>query len=203
MSSSPSADASDLIANEPPRSDEEYDGIKELDNPQPAWFQLIFLATAIFAAGYWYWYHWGGSGTSELASYERDYAEYRSRRAAIEIAEGATVSEESLAMLAKDPAALGRGKAIFLQSCASCHTENGRGLVGPNLTDDYQLHGSTRSDLYTTVRVGVPDKGMISWAPVLAPADITAVVAYVSTLRHTHVAGGKEPQGNKVEPFAK
>jgi cytochrome c oxidase cbb3-type subunit III len=184
-----------------PHSDEEYDGIKELDNPQPTWFRLIFLATAVFAAGYWVYYTWGG-GTSELQAYQRDYAAYRARRAAIELAEGAAVSEESLALLARDAAALERGAAVFRQSCASCHTENGRGLVGPNLTDDFQIHGASRSDLYGTVRNGVPDKGMISWGPVLPPADLTAVVAFISTLRHTNVPGGKPPQGEKVAPFA-
>jgi cytochrome c oxidase cbb3-type subunit III len=195
------ATASDLP--DPPISDEEYDGIKEDDNPQPTWFRLIFLASAIFAAGYWYWYHLGGPGKPHLAVYEQDLAEYRAFRAAAELAEGAALSEESLAAFATDPTVLAHGKAIFLISCASCHTENGRGLVGPNLTDDYQLHGSTRLDMYNTVRNGVPDKGMISWAPIMPPADISAVVAYVSTLRHTNVAGGKAPQGAKVEPFPK
>jgi hypothetical protein len=44
---------------------------------------------------------------------------------------------------------------------------------------------------------------MISWGPIMPPADLTAVVAFVSTLRHSNVAGGKPPQGNKVEPFPK
>ncbi|MEZ4362993.1 MAG: cbb3-type cytochrome c oxidase N-terminal domain-containing protein [Kofleriaceae bacterium] len=195
---SPSAEAA---AAQPPFSDEEYDGIKELDNPQPTWFQLIFAATAVFALGYWIWYHFAG-GTSELESYRQDYAAYQAQRAALELAEGAAVSEEALALLTRDAAALTHGKAVFLQSCASCHTENGRGLVGPNLTDDFQLHGATRSDLYNTVRNGVPDKGMIAWGPVLAPGDLTAVVAYIATLRHTNVPGGKPPQGEKVAPFA-
>lgn len=186
-----------------PVSDEEYDGIQELDNPQPTWFRLIFLATILFAVGYWVWYHMGGPGEPHLIVYERDYAEHRARRAAIEMAEGAAVSEESLSLLVNDSSAMARGKEVFLQSCASCHGPDGKGLVGPNLTDDFQLHGATRSDLYATVRNGVPEKGMISWLPVLAPADLTAVAAFVSTLRHTNVAGGKEPQGAKVDPFAR
>lgn len=191
------------LGHEPPHSDEEYDGIRELDNPQPTWFKLIFVATALFAAGYWYWYHWGGSGKSIQQKYEAEYAEYRAQRAAIEAKEGVAISEDSLAALAADGAAMAKAKALFVQSCASCHTDNGRGLVGPNLTDDFQIHGATRSDIYNTVKVGVPDKGMISWAPILAPADLAAVAAYVSTLRHTNVAGGKPPQGAKVSPFGK
>ncbi len=185
-----------------PICDEEYDGILELDNPQPRWFQLIFLATAIFAAGYWFWYHAGGPGETHLAGYQRDYDAYRARRTAIELAEGAAVSEESLALLAGDGAAMTRAAAVFAQSCASCHLGDGRGLVGPNLTDDFQLHGTTRSDLYQTVRSGVPDKGMVAWGPLLPPADVAGVAAYVSTLRHRNAAGGKAPQGAQVAPFA-
>ncbi len=189
--------------HEPPRSDEEYDGIIELDNPQPTWFRLIVFGCIVFAAGYWYWYHLGGPGEPYLKTYDRDWGAYRAKRAAIELAEGAAVSEESLALLASDAAAMEKAHAVFVQNCASCHGDNGRGIVGPNLTDDFQLHGTTRSDLYNTVRNGVPDKGMISWLPMLPPADLTAVAAYVSTLRHSNVAGGKPPQGAKVEPFPK
>lgn len=190
-------------AGQPPRSDEEYDGIRELDNPQPRWFQLIFLATAIFALGYWLWYHGPGPGLSELERYRREYAEYRARRAAVELAEGAAVSEEALALLTIDAGAMTRGRAVFAQTCVSCHGPDGRGGIGPNLTDDFQLHGQSRQDIYTTVRNGVPAQGMISWAPMLAPADLIAVAAFVGTLRHGNVAGGKAPQGAKVLPFAK
>lgn len=187
----------------PPRSDAEYDGIRELDNPQPRWFQLIFLSTFIFAVGYWFWYHAGGPGKSELQIYQRDYAEYRSRRAAIELAEGAAVSEESLALLSADAGAMTKARAVFDQYCVSCHGPKGGGGIGPNLTDDFQLHGQSRSDIYNTVRNGVPAMGMISWAPVLSAPDLTAVAAYVGTLRHTNTGGGKAPQGVKVTPFAK
>lgn len=186
-----------------PINDEEYDGIRELDNPQPTWFRLIFFGAIVFAAIYWYWYHMGGPGQPYLATYDREWSAYRARRAAIELSEGAAVSEESLALLASDGAAMTRAKAVFVQTCASCHGDNGRGIVGPNLTDDFQLHGTTRSDLYQTVRNGVPDKGMISWLPMLPPADLTAVAAYVSTLRNSNVAGGKPPQGAKVAPLPK
>lgn len=188
---------------QPPRSDEEYDGILELDNPQPRWFQLIFFGSFLFAVGYWFWFHAGGSGVSEQESYQRDYAEYRARRAAIELAEGAAVSEEALALLTHDANVMTQAREVFARTCASCHGPDGRGGVGPNLTDDFQLHGQSRSDLYTTVKNGVPAQGMIPWGPLLPPAELTAVAAFVGTMRHTNVANGKAPQGAKVAPFAK
>jgi cytochrome c oxidase cbb3-type subunit 3 len=194
---------SNATSPEPVRKDQEYDGIHEHDNPQPTWFKLIFLATAVFSVGYWYWFHLGGPGKSIQERYDADLAEYQALRATKEAAEGAAISEDALAMLGADAAAMEKAKLVFVQSCASCHTDNGRGLVGPNLTDDFQIHGATRLDIYNTVKNGVPEKGMISWAPVLPPGDLAAVSAYVATMRHTNVAGGKPPQGDKVSPFGK
>ena len=37
-----------------------YDGIKELNNPVPHWFNFLFYGTMIYAVGYMYYYHFGG-----------------------------------------------------------------------------------------------------------------------------------------------
>ena len=83
----------------------------------------------------------------------------------------------------------------------TCHSDDGRGLIGPNLTDNYQLHGASRMDLYTTVKKGVPGTAMLAWGEQLPPADVLAVAAYVSTLRGQNVPG-KAREGQPVEPFA-
>ena len=41
---------------------------------------------------------------------------------------------------AADPATIEQGKKVFATNCVACHTENGRGNIGANLTDDYQIH---------------------------------------------------------------
>jgi cytochrome c oxidase cbb3-type subunit 3 len=80
-----------------------------------------------------------------------------------------------------------------------CHRADGGGVIGPNLTDDYWIHGARPTELLKVVREGVPDKGMPTWSQILKPDEIVSVVVYVLTLHDTHPAAPKEPQGTKVE----
>jgi cytochrome c oxidase cbb3-type subunit III len=92
------------------------------------------------------------------------------------------------------------GAKLFATRCVSCHAEDGRGLIGPNLTDSYQLHGDTRMDILKTVRGGVQGTAMLAWGEQMSMQDVVTVATFVTTLRGTNVKG-KEPQGHPVEPF--
>ncbi|HTM19733.1 MAG TPA: cbb3-type cytochrome c oxidase N-terminal domain-containing protein [Kofleriaceae bacterium] len=179
----------------------DVDGIREYDNPLPFWWTGIFVASVVWAVGYFIWFHGGGPGKTPAQEYTAARADWEARRAAADQAAAASVTEESLAALASDPTTIEKGRGVFTTRCVTCHAEGGKGLVGPNLTDDNQIHGTTRMDLYRTVYDGVPIKGMLSWGPQLPPDEITAVVAFVSTLRGTHAPGGKAPEGDPVKPF--
>ncbi len=183
-----------------PLMDHAYDGIQEYDNPMPGWWLTVFWASIVFAGGYWVWFHvapWGG--TPERA-YQRELAEYNGKKALREAAEAANVDEATLARESRDPKTVEHGKQIFKTRCASCHTEDGHGLIGPNLTDDFQIHGSTRMDIYNTVSNGAPGTAMLAWGEQMPATDVLAASAFVITLRHTNIPG-KEPQGHPVDPF--
>ena len=94
----------------------------------------------------------------------------------------------------KDPEVLAQGKKTFGTLCAPCHRLDGGGLVGPNLTDDYWIHGSNFSDNVTTIWNGVPAKGMITWKNMLKPKQIYEVASYIYTLRGTHPPKPKPPE---------
>lgn len=177
----------------------EYDGIQEYDNPLPFWWSGIFVLCIVHAAWYLYWYHGGGPGKSELQEYAADLKVWEKQRAAAPAQELA-IDETVLAEMAQDPGAMNRGHGVFVKNCVSCHLDDGRGQIGPNLTDMFQIHGATRMDMYRTVYDGVPDKGMLTWNGVLSPEDLASVAAYVTTLRGKNVAG-KAPEGHPVEPF--
>jgi cytochrome c oxidase cbb3-type subunit 3 len=177
-----------------------YDGIQEYDNPLPGWWRAIFYASMVYALGYWIWFHGGGPGTSEHQEYVAARKAYDDQRAN-DLASGGTVSEATVAARAQDGAAIEHGKAVFAKYCASCHTENGRGLVGPNLTDDFQKHGTTRADLFTVASNGVPGTAMVAWSQTLKGDELIDVVAFVSTLRGTNVPDGKAPEGDRVGAF--
>jgi len=99
----------------------------------------------------------------------------------------------------KDEASLASGESIFMTSCSTCHGKYGEGGVGPNFTDDYFIHGHTIDDMVTTIKNGVPAKGMISWRGILNNQQILEVASYVQTLHGTNPPNAKAPQGKKVE----
>lgn len=176
--------------------DHEYDGIKEYDNPMPRWWVNMFWATIVFSIIYAINVGPVGSGDGWIANYEADMVAFREQHP-----EGALTADASqLAALASDPSVLAHGKTVYGQMCAACHGDDGGGTIGPNLTDDYWLHGPSLPEILHTVSVGVPAKGMPAWDKMLKPEDVNAVVVYVATLRGTRPANPKAPEGALVNP---
>lgn len=180
---------------EPDLLDHEYDGIREYDNPMPRWWVRIFWGSFVFAIGYGFHYHVSHNGVSVADAYAADVAEARaleSKRAL-----GETVSEDGLRKLMQDPAQMAEAKALFGQRCTPCHGENAQGVIGPNLTDDYWLHGDTLIEIHHTVSEGVADKGMPAWKAQLNPVQLRQLAALVGSFRGKHLAG-KAPEGELV-----
>jgi cytochrome c oxidase cbb3-type subunit 3 len=173
----------------------EVDGIQEYDNKLPNWWLYSLYGTIGFAVLYWYVYQTTGIGASPAQAYQ-DELDRNAAAAAMQIKVG-DATPESLMALAKDPNALALGKQVFTSTCAACHRNDGGGLVGPNLTDEFWLHGGAPEKIFHTISTGVPDKGMPAWQPQLGALKTQAVAAYVITLRGTHAAGGKAPQGER------
>lgn len=179
---------------EPPRTDHEYDGISEYDNPLPRWWVWVFWATFFFSIGYVFYFHLTGRGKSRLVDFEEDVKV--ANELSMKAASKEQVSEESLAKLLDNGASQAAGAAIFAARCQSCHAEQGKGLIGPNLTDAYWLHGQGKlMDIFDTVGNGVLAKGMPAWNKQLSPMELRNVVAFVGMLRGKNLPG-KEPQGD-------
>ncbi|MDB5135021.1 MAG: Cbb3-type cytochrome c oxidase subunit CcoP2 [Mucilaginibacter sp.] len=174
----------------------DYDGIQELDNPIPAWFMYLFYATIIFAAGYLLTYH-----VFKVAPLQ--YDEYKTEMAQADIANKIYLSkaanrvDENTVKLTKDPTVLAAGQVVFKTTCVACHGEHAQGNVGPNLTDDYWLHGNKINDLFKTIKYGVLSKGMPTWEKQLSPKQISDVANYVKSIKGTNPSNPKEPQGTK------
>ncbi len=107
---------------------------------------------------------------------------------------GALINENNVAVL-KDAADIDKGKEIFTVNCVSCHNADGGGGVGPNLTDQYWIHGGGIKNVFTVIKNGVPAKGMISWQTQLNPKQMNQVASYVLTLQGTKPAVPKAPEG--------
>ncbi len=93
---------------------------------------------------------------------------------------------------------ISQGHEIFVKKCSNCHGVNGEGGVGPNLTDDYWLHGSSMTDITKTILYGFPAKGMISWRGFLTDKQILQAASHILTLRGTNPPNAKAPQGELV-----
>lgn len=175
----------------------DYDGIEEYDNPLPGWWTWLFVATIAFSVGY-YAYYQLGPGPSVVAQYDDEMRAAAARQAAAPVA--ATSGEDALKALAGNAQAMASAKEIFATRCMPCHGPEGQGLIGPNLTDDYWLHGGTLMEIHTTITNGVLDKGMPVWGKFLKPEQIDDVAVYVYYGLHgSNPPNPKAPQGTRVE----
>ncbi len=174
-----------------------YDDIAELDNPTPPWFMYLFYSTIVFAVAYLIIYHIGGNGQIMTTEYAQEISEANIVHEKYMKKFANMVNENNVTAL-KDVKSIENGKAIYLQNCVACHGDKGQGGVGPNMTDEYWLHGGSVKSIFHTITEGVPEKGMISWKKTLNPLQIQHVVSFLETLKGTKPANGKEPQGEKV-----
>jgi len=177
--------------------EDDYDGIKELDNKVPPWFNYLFYTTIIFAVIYFLNYQVFKTGMSQAQEYQAEM-----QAAAVQQAEltkkGTVISAENVKLL-EDRASLNAGKEVFKANCVPCHGPEGGGVVGPNLTDDYWIHGGGIKNVFHTIKNGVPSKGMPTWMNQLSMKQIQDVASYVISLHGTHPANAKPPQGEKYE----
>ena len=175
-----------------------YDGIKEYDNPMPAWWIWLFWASVIFAPLYMLGVHTFGW----INTYEDDLAAGQAEIQAMRDAHAAQTPAFDVAMLSSyvgDAAHIEAGKATYLQFCLPCHGDQGQGLIGPNLTDAYWIHGNSEEDIFNVITNGVVEKGMTPWDAVLSPQQRAQVVAFVRSIEGTNPPNPKEPQGDLIE----
>ena len=174
--------------------DHEYDGIQEFDNPLPRWWVWIFYATIVFSVIYFFDFSGAIRGPGRIKEYETAMAE----AARLHPQPSGAADAATLETLRHDDQALALGKSTFVTNCAACHRPDGGGLIGPNLTDDYWLHGGAITDIHKTIENGVLEKGMPPWGKMLKPEQINAVTAYVASLHGSNPSNPKAPQGEKA-----
>lgn len=171
-----------------------YDGIRELDNRLPPWWVNLFAITVVWAIGYMYYYHWSSNEWSSGLEYKTEM-EKAKKDVAQALAGKANAVDESNVTAFTDAASLSEGEMTFKTVCAACHGQKGEGMVGPNFTDEYWIHGGGIKNVFKTIKYGVPEKGMISWQSQLKPVEIQKVASYILTLKGTNPPNPKAPQG--------
>jgi cytochrome c oxidase cbb3-type subunit 3 len=178
--------------------DHDYDGIKELDNKIPPWFNILFYGTIVFGIIYLLVFHVFHLEPLSAGEYIEEVRAADLQREEL-IKTGAFVNEDNVKQLT-DPASIQAGKDIFMKNCTPCHGMNGGGIIGPNLTDDYWINGGGIKNIFKTIKYGVPAKGMITWQNLLNPKQIEEAASYVMSLHGTNPPNGKPPEGNLYVP---
>jgi cytochrome c oxidase cbb3-type subunit 3 len=177
----------------------DYDGIRELDNSLPPWWVWMFYGTIIWAAVYLWYYHVSAKGPNQEQEYIAAMEMGEAEKAKFLATQADAIDEKTvIALLAE--ADLAEGKEIYTANCLVCHGANGEGTVGPNFTDKYWIHGGSINDIFSTIKYGVPEKGMISWKAQLRPAAMQKVASYILSLQGTNPPNAKAPQGDLYEP---
>jgi cytochrome c oxidase cbb3-type subunit 3 len=174
----------------------DYDGIRELNNRLPGWWLYGFYGCILFAGVYLYRFHVSHTAPSSIQEYEQSVVRAESQLKEFIKKQGDAVDETNVKLLtgAEDLAA---GKALFVKSCAACHLESGAGIVGPNLTDDYWLHGNDIKSMFKVVRYGI--NAMPAWQTQMSNKQIAQVSSYIKTLHGTNPPNPKAPQGTLMK----
>ena len=174
----------------------EYDGIKELDNPLPPWLKYIFYITIVISCSYLILlFVFEDDSLVQKKEYGKEMA---AARAKTEVAASADSTKSATAAPLTQEQIMADGKSIYDKTCLVCHGKFGEGLVGPNFTDEYWIHGGKPEDLHKVIVEGVLEKGMISYKSQLNPKQIDHVIAYILSLQGTNPPNPKAPQGEKM-----
>lgn len=173
--------------------DHEYDGIRELDNHMPVWWLWLFYGSILFGIGYLFYYEVFRWGPDQHEQYEMEMAAAAERH---ESSDG-PATEEVVWTFSEDPADIAAGRELYMstnQLCFTCHGGEGQGMVGPNLTDDYWMHGCTPADIAASIINGIPEMGMLPYGSGtrMSNDQVRQLISYIATLRGTNPAGAKE-----------
>jgi len=175
----------------------DFDGIRELDNHLPPWWKGLFYACVIWGIGYMIVYHVTDSLPLQEKEYQAELASAEEHARILKASQPAEVIDEASLEYQADEAILGRGKSVFVSNnCGSCHRADGGGnSIGPNLTDEYWLHGGSIKNVFSTINHGVVEKGMPAWGKVMSPKDVRDVAFYILSLKGSNPPDAKKPQG--------
>ena len=179
--------------------DHEYDGIQELNNPLPGWWLMTFYLTIIFSVGYvFYYYALDGPNSDQELAASMEKIELKRSEASIAVED--EKDEEELVALSDSGEKIEKGKNEYIAKCMACHGNVGQGIIGPNLTDKYWIHGDgSIKNIISMINKGVPEKGMPPWKGLIQPEMIENVALYINSIKDSNPPGAKAPQGIKIE----
>jgi cytochrome c oxidase cbb3-type subunit 3 len=158
--------------------------LKEMNNPLPRWWMILFVLTVVFSGIYLVLYPGLGNaaGTLNWSS----AGQYRVEQDKASVAMAAVYSKFAAMpaeQLVKEPQAMAIGERLFINNCAACHGSDAKGSKGfPNLTDNDWLYGGTHDKIKETITNGRQGVMPPMAAAVGSAEDIRNVANYVLSL---------------------
>lgn len=154
--------------------------LRELNNPLPRWWLVLFYLTVFFALGYLVLYPGLGSYAGTLGwTQEKRYETESAAVDAMQREAFAKFDGLELAALAVNDEARGIGSRLFANNCAVCHGADGHGAPGfPDLSDGDWLYGDNATQIIASIthgRAGV----MPPMGAALGERGVTEVAAWV------------------------
>lgn len=185
--------------------DHGFDGIMELDNQLPKWWLGLFWFGVVYCVIYILAFSF-----TDFAHPDKEYdQEYKEQIASIDqwmkdtpppTIENAIYSADNIAA----------GEEVFKTNCVSCHGDNGKGGIGPNLTDNHWINQPEKTlfkNVFHVVENGSPNNPTMQAFGkngVLTGFDIQNVAAYIYHINQevapiTMEQGGAAPQGEEAK----
>ncbi len=190
----PSQPEIDDVTNDQLLEGHKFDGIRELDNQLPPWLKYLFYASIVFAASYLTLvFVFEDDRVIQAKEYQKEMAAY------LQEEEVAEEEEQAAPVVRTQEEIIASGEATFSKICSVCHGKFGEGLVGPNFTDEYWIHGGSRENMHNVIITGVIEKGMISYKNLLSERQIQDVITYIKSLQGTNPPNPKAPEGEKYD----
>ena len=177
--------------------DHSYDGIKELDNHLPPWWKWLFYGTIGWAAVYIVVFPFSNSLPLPEEEYRNELTVAEEAKRQLKAAQPQVAIDENALTFMQDAAIIEKGKLLFAEyNCGSCHRNDGGGnTIGPNLTDEYWMHGGHIKNVFSTIKNGVVEKGMPAWGKSMSPEAVRDLTFFVMSLQGTKPQNAKAPQG--------
>lgn len=174
----------------------DYDGIKELNNKAPAWIIFIFYATIGFSLLYLiHYFGYPGNGKDQASEYDSTIVQHQR-----ELALKKETANEHVVTLTQAEI-IEKGKLIYAEKgCVGCHGNAGQGASGPNLADNFWIHGCSQESVQKIITEGNPVKGMLAYKSMLTEDEISQVSTYVlQEMVGSNPEGGIEPKGEECK----
>jgi cytochrome c oxidase cbb3-type subunit 3 len=158
--------------------------LKEMNNPLPRWWMVLFVITVVFAVAYLLLYPGLGAAKGKLGwSSSNQYVQEQQAAAAAMAEVYAKFAGQPVEVLAQDAKAMAIGERLYINNCATCHGSDAKGSKGfPNLTDGEWLYGGSHEKIVETITLGRQGNMPPMAAAVGSAQDVRNLAQYVLSL---------------------